>query len=267
MEETPYMDAEQWMKLFSLITTFVQVIAWPLIVLIVAIYLRKPVRKFIGEITEVNLKAGPVETTARSKQALEIAASLGAATAQIQENSDLIHPAEIQSEIPQLVDQAIASQNLKHLQGISILWVDDQPLNNSYARHALESLGVRFAIATSTHDAIEELSRATYDAIISDMGRPPDPRAGYTLLAKVRDMKFAMPYIIYSKGANKPEHKAEALQRGAYASASGPQDLFRTIVTLFTKPATDATTEPAQNPASTLQSTETLTIQSSGTTP
>src|SRR5436190_4767072 len=201
------MDVEQWMKLFSLITGFVQVIIWPLILLTIAIYLRKPIRKFIGEITEVNLKAGPVETTAKSKQALEIAASLGAATAQIQEKSDKRHPAEVQSEIPQLVDQAVASRNLNHLQGISILWVDDQPLNNSYARHALETLGVRFAIALSTADALEELSRASYDAIISDMGRPPDPRAGYTLLEKVRAMKFVMPFIIYSKGANKPQHK------------------------------------------------------------
>ena len=226
---------DSWMKLFSLITTFIQVMIWPIVVLVFAFYLRKPIMTFISELNEINLKAGPVETTARSKQAIEIAASLGAATAQIEEDTDLSRPAELTSEIPRLIDQTITTQTLKRLQGTSVLWVDDQPLNNTYARHALEAVGVRFAICTSTSDALEELARASYDAVISDMGRPPDARAGYTLLEKIREMKFSMPFIIYSRGANKQHHREEAQQQGAYASVSGPLDLYRTMIGIFNK--------------------------------
>jgi CheY-like chemotaxis protein len=62
------------------------------------------------------------------------------------------------------------------------LWVDDFPNNNIYERQALEALGVNFVLATSTEEALKKISRQRFDAIISDMGRPPDSRAGYTLL-------------------------------------------------------------------------------------
>jgi CheY-like chemotaxis protein len=125
---------------------------------------------------------------------------------------------------------------VQNLAGISILWVDDHPLNNTHARHALEALGIRFSICTSTDDALEELKRSSFDAVISDMGRPPDMRAGYTLLEKMHEMTFKIPFIIYARGGNQPKYKEEAQKRGVYASTSGPQDLYRTIVNLFNKP-------------------------------
>ncbi len=62
----------------------------------------------------------------------------------------------------------------------NILWVDDRPSNNIYERQALEALGISFTLAKSTEEALEKISKQSFDAIISDMGRPPDSRAGYT---------------------------------------------------------------------------------------
>jgi hypothetical protein len=56
-----------------------------------------------------------------------------------------------------------------------------RPDNNRYERQGLEALGVRFALSTSTDDALNQLRYQTFDLIISDKGRPPDPQAGYTL--------------------------------------------------------------------------------------
>jgi CheY-like chemotaxis protein len=138
-------------------------------------------------------------------------------------------------EIASLVNQAVTPQTIRMLQGTSILWVDDMPSNNTFERQALEALGVHFTICTSTEDALKELKGKAFDAIISDMGRPPDARAGYTLLEAIQKIGIHTPFIIYSKGANKPENQEEARKRGAYATAVGPQKLFTIIIKLLTK--------------------------------
>jgi TIR domain len=64
----------------------------------------------------------------------------------------------------------------------SILWVDDRPGNNVLERQSLRQYGFEFDLAQSTLEALDSLRGRRFDLIISDMGRPPDPRAGYTLL-------------------------------------------------------------------------------------
>ena len=220
-----------------MVTSFLQVIIWPLVVLLIAFYLRKPIKKFIGEVNEINLKAGPAEILAKSKKE-EIAASLGAATTQVQDSDpDVKQPPTTEStrDIVKLVNQTVTPQTIQNLAGVSILWVDDKPSNNTFIRHALETLGIRFTICISTDDAIKELKSSSFDAIISDMSRPPDFHAGFTLLEKLKQMKINIPFIIYARGGNKPQFKEEALNKGAYDSASGPQGLYKTIVNLFDK--------------------------------
>jgi CheY-like chemotaxis protein len=98
---------------------------------------------------------------------------------------------------------------------------------------ALEALGIRFVLSTSTEDAVRTLQTGHYDLIISDMGRPPDSRAGYTLLTRVRDeLRLNTPYLIYA-GSNAPEHDAEARKCGANGSTGNPRDLFQRVVTVL----------------------------------
>ena len=110
-----------------------------------------------------------------------------------------------------------------------MLWVDDRPMNNTYERQALEALGIQFTISKSTEDALERLKRKHYDLIISDMGRPPDERAGYTLLDKMKELQITTPFIIYA-GSKRPEHVAEARNRGAYGTTNDPQELFEFVI-------------------------------------
>jgi hypothetical protein len=73
-----------------------------------------------------------------------------------------------------------------------ILWVDDRPENNIFERKAMDKYGIKFVLAQSTNEALGEIeklyksSKSYFDAIISDMGRPSDPQAGYTLLESLR---------------------------------------------------------------------------------
>lgn len=105
-----------------------------------------------------------------------------------------------------------------------ILWVDDRPDNNTFEREVFESLGLAFDLARSTDEALEFLSESRYGAIISDMGRREGPREGYRLLAAVRASDAITPFFIYS-GSNSPEHKREAVERGAQGSTNNANKL------------------------------------------
>jgi CheY-like chemotaxis protein len=94
---------------------------------------------------------------------------------------------------------------------------------------AMENLGIRFTFSTSTEGALEKLRRNRYDVVISDMGRPPDNRAGYTLLAEMQKQGDMTPFIVYA-GSNLPEHRAEARKRGAYGNTNNPQELFELVL-------------------------------------
>nr|WP_277881515.1 response regulator [Leptolyngbya sp. FACHB-17] len=109
------------------------------------------------------------------------------------------------------------------------MWVDDYPNNNIYERQALEALGVNFVLATSTEEALKKISRQKFDAIISDMGRPPDSRAGYTLLDQLRSNGDQTPFIIYA-GSRNPEQVAESRRHGAIGCANNANELFEMVL-------------------------------------
>jgi DNA-binding NtrC family response regulator len=110
-----------------------------------------------------------------------------------------------------------------------VLWVDDRPTNNVHERQALEAVGVSFELATSTEEALVWLKHRSFDAIISDVGRPPDPRAGYTLLDKLRAAGDQTPFIIYA-GSRSLDHQAEARQHGAIGCTNRPDELFEMVL-------------------------------------
>ena len=109
-----------------------------------------------------------------------------------------------------------------------ILWVDDQPKNNTYERQAFEALGLHFTLASSTADAFEKLAYGRYVAIISDMDRPEGPRAGYTLLDRLRQEGNQTPLFFYTS-SNAPEHRQQALEHGGQGSTNDPQELIEMV--------------------------------------
>ena len=80
----------------------------------------------------------------------------------------------------------------------SVLWVDDRPDNNILERRAMAAYNIDFVLALSTGEALAELRKRQFDAIISDMGRGSDPQAGYNLLEALRGSGDHTPYLIYA---------------------------------------------------------------------
>ena len=106
-----------------------------------------------------------------------------------------------------------------------ILWVDDRPEHNVSERNALTTLGMHVVICLSTDEALEVLGRTRFDVVISDMGRPGDETAGYTLLDAMRARGDPTPFIVYA-GSDSPEHRELAKQHGALGSTNRPSELL-----------------------------------------
>lgn len=117
--------------------------------------------------------------------------------------------------------------------GPLLLWVDDRPANNLGAVRRLQQHGFRVRTALDTASAMALLrSELPVAAVISDMGRPPDEQAGYTLLAEMQHFSHSQPYIIYSRDP-RPEHREEAVRRGALGTTDDFEEALRWLRRAF----------------------------------
>lgn len=98
--------------------------------------------------------------------------------------------------------------------GKRILWVDDEPKNNSYLVAVLEDRGARVDIAFSSDEALGKIKRNHYDIILSDMTRPEGKRAGPDLAHKLRQLDNHTPFYIFCGNWAAQHLREEALAAG-----------------------------------------------------
>lgn len=223
------MNIDETVRLIEAVAQLLGVLAWPAVVVFILVRFGTSLREFIAGMGEFSLKGVGFEASAKRKQA-EAVAALAAAVASRSEEAveNEGGPQDIRTAA-EVVAEAATPRVIRRTVGSRVLWVDDRPKNNIYERQALEALGVSFVIALSTDEAIEKLARQKFDAIISDMGRPPDPRAGYTLLDHLRSTGDRTPFIIYA-GSRDPEHQAESRRRGAVGCTNQPAELLEMVL-------------------------------------
>ncbi len=220
---------------FNGIISLIQVIIWPAFAVFFVTYFGDSLKTLLNNISELTLKAGPSGVEASLTRQLESAAMLGAASGQkksSQDSSDSGENADTNKEsrkiihaIERVSDPKISEELLTK----KVLWVDDCLEENSYEQKALEVLGVQCSFSRNTEDAIAKIKASPYHAIISDIERPPDDRAGYTLLEEIRRSGYYMPYILYDRTIL-PEHKIEAKRLGANGCTTQPTELFEVII-------------------------------------
>lgn len=223
------MSVDEIVKLLDAVTKLLNVLVWPGIFLFILIRFRPDLREFFINLSEVSLKAAGIDLSMKRKQA-EAAAALAAAAVSRSDEGVIPETSAKQARAAaNIVTEAVTPRIIKRAGKSTVLWVDDRPKNNINERQALEALGVSFVLATSTEEALEKLEQQHFDAIISDMKRPSDPLAGYTLLDKLRSEGDQTPFIIYA-GSKVPEHVAEARRRGAVGCTSRPNELFKMVL-------------------------------------
>lgn len=217
------MSIDETVKLINAITELLGVIIWPLLLIFILFRFHPALKEFFNGVAELSFKGGGFEATAKREQ-VEAAVALSAAAL-----SKPDQPKANTKEITDLVSNVVDEKLIKRTKNAKALWVDDRPNNNIYERQSLEAVGISFVLATSTEEALDKISQQSFDVIISDMGRPPDMRAGYTLLNKLRTVNNQVPFVIYA-GSNAVEHKREALRKGAIGSTNRATELFGYVV-------------------------------------
>ncbi|SDW55427.1 response regulator [Nitrosomonas communis] len=95
-----------------------------------------------------------------------------------------------------------------------ILWVDDNPKNNSYLVASLQEMGHFVEIARSTDEGIRKFKESSPDIVISDMRRPEDKKAGITLTKAIHSIKDGVPIFIFCGGWAARNMREEALASG-----------------------------------------------------
>lgn len=118
------------------------------------------------------------------------------------------------------VKRAKKNQNL--FRGAKLLWVDDFPENNLNERQMFQQMGVVIDLSKSTDDALNILSTADYDFIISDMNRDNEPTAGLDFIKKLQTEKNYTPVIFYVGIVD----KTKALPIGAFGLTNRPDELL-----------------------------------------
>ena len=225
------MSVDDIVKIFDAITKLLNVLIWPGVLLFILIWFGRDLREFFSSLGELSLKGAGFEASLKRKQAEVVAALSAAAASKPDENKTRESVAKEAMIAADVVAEVVTPRAIRRASRSTLIWVDDNPNNNSYERQALEALGINFVLAISTDEALKKISRQRFDAIISDMGRPPDSRAGYTLLDKLRSTGDQTPFIIYA-GSTDPEHIVESRRHGAIGCTNNANELFEIV--LFT---------------------------------
>lgn len=215
-------------------------LVWPTLILFVLIRHRDSLSTFLHNLTELRFRAPGVEARARSNN-FEAAAALGAAAARPmvkewheQEGAvtTVIDPFAAQNAASTIASFPIDDRARRRLRDAQILWVDDHPEENRFEIQGLEAFGIRVTLATSTDEAVSQIRWRRVDLVISDMRRPPDARAGLTLLDAIADLREPVPVIIYT-GRDAELEAPEALAHGALTCTNSPNRLFEAIAALL----------------------------------
>jgi CheY-like chemotaxis protein len=226
-------DFDAVTKLLEAVAKLLGVVIWPATLVYMLVRFGSNIGDFVSNLGEMTLKGAGFEATAKRRQSVAGAALVAATVARPEENATPISTANAAKEAVQMVGD-VNARTLRRIEDSRILWVDDRPANNEYERQALEALGVKISIAVTTDDALAKIRSESFDAIISDMGRPPDPQAGYTLLEKLRSSGNHVPFIIYASSRS-PAHQAEAKRRGAIGCTNKATELFAMVVSALSR--------------------------------
>lgn len=230
------MTVDDFVKLFDAITKLLNVLVWPAVLLFILTRFGQDLGEFFASLGELSLKGAGFEASLKRKQTEITAALAAAAASHLDAGSTHESAAKEVRAATELVAEVVTPRAIRRASQSTVLWVDDRPDSNIYARQALEGLGISFVLATSTDEALQKTARQRFDAIISDMGRPPDSHAGYTLLDQLRSSGNQVPFIIYANSRD-PEHIAEARRHGAVGSTNNPNELFEMVLTVLGRAA------------------------------
>ncbi|MDB5357618.1 MAG: response regulator receiver protein [Phycisphaerales bacterium] len=201
-------------------------IIWASVVIAFLLLFRAPIAKFLDRLSHLTFTADKsgvrVSFDARKAEA-EVARALESKLGPLTDRA-LVSKEEIAQSIQKAAPRAQAERFARS----EVLWVDDCPENNIHERNAFEAIGLRITDAYSTEEALNILKKRSFAVIISDMGRPRDPHAGYALLDALRRQGDKTPVIIYT-GLLSGDRQRETIKHGGQGCTNRPDELFKLV--------------------------------------
>jgi CheY-like chemotaxis protein len=116
----------------------------------------------------------------------------------------------------------------------TVLWVDDDPDDNTLELAKLREDGIEVLLARSTAEALDVLSlRRGVGAIVTDLGRSEDgefrSHAGLALLRQLGEAEHDQPVLVYTSGRRVELDRQDAVDAGADVVTSSPTELFAAL--------------------------------------
>jgi CheY-like chemotaxis protein len=213
---------------FAKILEGISALLWPCIVLLLVFLFKPAVAALIesAKSRKFSLKIGGQELTMEEVNAQQrtLIADLQARVLEIQKKIGGIDQPKAMQAPTKTPDKG---------QRTLILWVDDQPKNNSYFVQQLSDMGFSIDLALSTSEGLRRFDREKYSIIISDMGRTEEgsykATAGLELLKNIRVQSLDIPFIIFCSLRKSREHSSEARTLGVTSITSSPTELMGII--------------------------------------
>lgn len=190
-------------------------LAWPIVFAVLLYKLYEPIRVLVNSARarKFTIKVAGNELTME-----EVSEQQRAILTDLQEKV-----AEIEKKAPTAIARTSAeSQPSKK----RILWVDDQPKNNSYLVAGLSERGAMVDTALSTDEAVAKIKTGNYDIVISDMGRPEGDQAGLALTRQLKELNVQAPVYIFCGGWAAKNLRKNALEAGVSGITSSGTTLL-----------------------------------------
>jgi CheY-like chemotaxis protein len=216
------------------------VTAWPIILLFIFILFRREIRTFLPELVKRIEKATikpsgevTIELQKAAIAALPEVIKRGVEEYRNEPERLIGYVDELFKKLPKF-QVGTVSNTEPNLSGYSVLWVDDNPMNNFYETSILNRLGAGVVPADSTKGALQLLSGRTFDLIISDMGRVEDgqshPEAGYELLQNLSDKRCPVIFYTTKSGLKRVHGKTLSV----YGMTNNPRELIDMVTRALT---------------------------------
>jgi len=114
----------------------------------------------------------------------------------------------------------------RRLDGLRLLWIDDDPSANRIEIRMFQQLGMQVELATSTGAALERLMKSQFHLVLSDIDREGRGDEGIRALPMIRKMARGAPVIFYV---------AKLLDRapppgGALGITNDPEELLELVL-------------------------------------
>jgi CheY-like chemotaxis protein len=132
----------------------------------------------------------------------------------------------------------------------TVLWVDDDPDDNTLELAKLREDGIEVLLARSTAEALDVLSlRRGVQAVVTDLAREEEgefrSHAGLALLRQLKEAEHDQPVLVYTEAARAELDRQDALDAGAALVTASPTELFAALRRILGAPAARAGPDPA----------------------